>query len=93
LLEITIMGIWPPAASPQQLPLGEVSFSSSVTITVELEPVNQLDVSTGPRLFTSQVLPSATVPSCMSSIRLGVIQTKSGALLPSRVETIELAPG
>ena len=36
------------------------------------------------RLSESQVSPSAIVPSCMSSIRLGVTNEKAGSVPPER---------
>src|ERR1035441_5106974 len=95
-LLITTSGTWPPAASPQHESLGWSSFSSRVMITVPLS-WNHEELSTLGRLVFSHASVCWTFPgpqsSCPSWQRLGVIQTKSGALAPSRDDTRPEAPG
>ena len=69
------------------------SPSSIVTITVELNPVNHGDARIAARFVFSHASPCCTVPSCMSSVRFGLIDTKSGALAPSSVVTAAEVPG
>jgi hypothetical protein len=83
---MTMVATWQPASFvlAAQLPLPPPSPSSQVRKTAVVAfRYSALSRMPG-RFCASQVSPSTTVPSCMSLMRLGVMNEKAGSVLWAR---------